>query len=97
MGGKRQQQGFTEEQKAELKEGFNLFDADGSGNIDFKELKAAFKALGFQVPKEELRKMFNDVDTDGSGEIEFPEVGRRPRRPRAIFRGCARHATPVAR
>ena len=67
------QRGLTEEQQAELKEAFDLFDADKSGQIDFKELKAAFKALGFQVPKEELKKMFNDVDTDGSGEIEFPE------------------------
>ena len=69
-----QQRGLTEEQQAELKEAFDLFDADKSGQIDVKELKAAFKALGFQVPKEELRKMFNDVDSDGSGEIEFPEV-----------------------
>lgn len=69
-----QQRGLTEEQQAELKEAFDLFDADKSGQIDFKELRAAFKALGFQVPKEELKKMFNDVDTDGSGEIEFPEV-----------------------
>lgn len=39
----------------------------------FKELKAAFKALGFDTPKEEIRKMLADVDTDGSGTIEFPE------------------------
>ena len=76
----RQQKGLTEEQQAELKEAFDLFDADKSGQIDFKELKAAFKALGFQIPKEELRKMFNDVDTDGSGEIEFPEVRAAPAR-----------------
>ena len=100
------QRGLTEEQQQELKEAFDLFDADKSGQIDFKELKAAFKALGFQVPKEELKKMFNDVDTDGSGEIEFPEVcclataapvhaafGRVPRRPqRRRLRGRAGRA-----
>ena len=64
---------LKQEQIDELKEAFDLFDADGSGQIDFRELKAAFKALGFKVPKDELQKMFNDVDTDGSGEIEFPE------------------------
>ena len=53
--------GMTEEQVAELKEAFDLFDADKSGQIDFRELRAAFKALGFQVPKDELRKMFDDV------------------------------------
>ena len=66
-------EGLSEDQKAELKEAFDLFDVDGSGEIDFKELKAAFKALGFQVPKAELQKMFNDVDTDGSGQIGFDE------------------------
>jgi len=61
------------EQVAEIKEAFNLFDVDGSGQIDYKELKAAMKALGIQVKKEELRKMISDVDTDGSGSVEFPE------------------------
>jgi len=60
-------------QEEELLEAFNLFDADKSGFIDFKELRAAFKVLGFQTPKEELRKMFAEVDKDGSGSIEFPE------------------------
>ena len=30
---------LTEEQKTEIREAFDLFDADGSGNIDVKELK----------------------------------------------------------
>ena len=30
---------LTEEQKQEIKEAFDLFDADGSGTIDSKELK----------------------------------------------------------
>ena len=77
-------EGLTEDQKAELKEAFDLFDVDGSGEIDFKELKAAFKALGFQVPKAELQKMFNDVDTDGSGQIGFDEFV-------AVMRGAQRH------
>jgi len=64
---------LSEERKAELREAFDLFDADGSGQIEFKELKAAFKAMGFDTPKAELRKMFDDVDTDGSGEIGFDE------------------------
>ena len=31
---------LTEEQKQEIREAFDLFDADGSGTIDAKELKA---------------------------------------------------------
>merc|ERR1711957_295413 len=41
--------------------------------IDYRELKAAMRALGFEVKKEELKKMITDIDADGSGNIEFPE------------------------
>jgi len=30
----------------EIREAFNLFDTEGKGVIDIKELKAAFRALG---------------------------------------------------
>jgi Ca2+-binding EF-hand superfamily protein len=33
----------------EVKEAFQLFDTEQKGSIDIKELKAAFRALGFQV------------------------------------------------
>jgi Ca2+-binding EF-hand superfamily protein len=33
---------LTEEQKQEIREAFDLFDADGSGTIDAKELKVRF-------------------------------------------------------
>ena len=32
---------LTEEQKTEIREAFDLFDADGSGTIDVKELKVS--------------------------------------------------------
>ena len=38
-----------EEQMEELREAFNLFDADHSGVIDARELKAAIRALGALV------------------------------------------------
>ena len=64
---------LTEEQKQEIKEAFDLFDTDGSGTIDAKELKVAMRALGFEPKKEEIRKMIADADRDGSGVIDFPE------------------------
>jgi len=70
---KTKKPGLTEEQVEEIREAFNLFDTDHSGSIDYRELKAAMRALGFEVKKEELRKMITDIDTDGSGHIEFPE------------------------
>merc|ERR1711976_583398 len=51
----------------------DLFDTDGSGSIDAKELKVAMRALGFEPNKEEIQKMISDVDDDGSGTIEFSE------------------------
>ena len=38
-----------------------------------RELKAAMRALGFEIKNEELKKMVTDVDNDGSGTIEFNE------------------------
>lgn len=46
---------------------------DQSGEIDVKELRAAMRALGFQVSAEELQKMVADVDNDGNGGISFRE------------------------
>ena len=64
---------LTEEQKQEIREAFDLFDTDGSGSIDAKELKVAMRALGFEPKKEEIKKMIADIDTDGSGTIDFNE------------------------
>merc|ERR1712010_396025 len=60
-------------QMDEIREAFNLFDGDQSGDIDVRELKAAMRALGFEVKNEELKKMASDVDNDGNGAIEFVE------------------------
>ena len=64
---------LTEEQKQEIKEAFDLFDTDGSGNIDQKELKVAMRALGFEPKTAEIKKMIQDVDKDGSGVIDYNE------------------------
>merc|ERR1711976_538838 len=74
-GGQRKKTGpkpeLTEEQKQEIREAFDLFDADGTGTIDAKELKVAMRALGFEPKKEEIKKMIQDIDKDGSGTIDF--------------------------
>ncbi|CAD7704661.1 unnamed protein product [Ostreobium quekettii] len=70
---KKNRTGLTEEQKQEIREAFDLFDTDGSGTIDAKELKVAMRALGFEPKKEEIKKMIADIDKDGSGTIDFEE------------------------
>ena len=53
---------LTEEQLEEIKSAFDLFDKDGSGNIDFYELRDAMRALGIQMTKEEVKKMMSEID-----------------------------------
>lgn len=48
-----------------------MFDTDGSGTIDAKELKVAMRALGFEPKKEEIKKMIADIDKEGSGTIDY--------------------------
>ncbi|EDV24856.1 uncharacterized protein TRIADDRAFT_25393 [Trichoplax adhaerens] len=64
---------LTEEQKQEIREAFDLFDTEGTGTIDAKELKVAMRALGFEPKKEEIKKMLSEVDKDGSGTIDFDD------------------------
>merc|ERR1719231_1343727 len=64
---------LSEEQLDEIREAFSLFDNDASGAIDVRELKAAMRALGFEIKNDELKKMVTDIDNDGSGTIEFVE------------------------
>merc|ERR1712094_121950 len=64
---------LSDEQLDEIREAFSLFDSDASGMIDVRELKAAMRALGFEVKNEELKKMVTDIDNDGNGTIEFVE------------------------
>ena len=62
---------LTDEQ---IKEAFNLFDADGSGAIDAEEMALAMKGLGFgDQPREEIEKMIKSIDTDANGLIEYKE------------------------
>ncbi|XP_017272868.1 caltractin [Kryptolebias marmoratus] len=64
---------LTEEQVQEVKEAFDLFDTDGTGTIDVKELKVAMRALGFEPKKEELKSVVSEFVNDGSGTVYFSE------------------------
>merc|ERR1712164_84545 len=83
---------LTEEQLDEIREAFSLFDSDASGMIDIRELKAAMRALGFEVKNEELKKMaakmgekdtrediekvFKLFDDDNTNKISFRNLAR---------------------
>ncbi len=57
----------------ELREAFAVFDSDGSGAIDRKELKRLMKKLGQALTEGELDAMMDEVDTNGDGQISFEE------------------------
>jgi len=64
---------LTEDQIAEFKEAFNIFDKDGNGEITTKELGTVLRSLG-QIPSEEtLKQIIAEVDYDKNGTISFKE------------------------
>lgn len=64
---------LTDEQIAEFKEAFSLFDRDGDGHITTKELGTVMRSLGQNPDERELQDLINDIDADGNGNIDFPE------------------------
>ena len=65
--------GFTKEQLSEYKEAFKIFDKDGDGTIDIKELGTCMRSLGQDPSELELKNMISEVDDDCNGTINFQE------------------------
>ncbi len=78
---------LSEQQEKQIQEIFDLFDTDGGGSIDSRELDAAMFALGFQ-PSESVHrktlsldgkkqhpgsKLLDQIDSDGSQSISLTE------------------------
>uniref|UniRef100_A0A8C6GZF7 EF-hand domain-containing protein n=2 Tax=Mus TaxID=862507 RepID=A0A8C6GZF7_MUSSI len=61
---------LNDTQKQEIKEAFDLFDIDGSGTIDLKELKSE------KDEKEEILKAFKLFDDDATGSISLNNIKR---------------------
>mmetsp|Transcript_4483 Transcript_4483/g.12680 ORF Transcript_4483/g.12680 Transcript_4483/m.12680 type:complete len:153 (-) Transcript_4483:127-585(-) len=81
---------YTEDQIAEFKEAFSLFDKDGDGTIDADELGTVMRSLGHQPTDEDIEDMIREADTDGNGTIDFEEfVGMMPAANRAERDGNA--------
>ncbi|CDJ41080.1 hypothetical protein, conserved [Eimeria tenella] len=61
-GGRRPRLEPTEKQRADIKEAFDLFDAEGTGTIDAKEVRVALRALGFEPSGDELKRLIAEVE-----------------------------------
>lgn len=64
---------LSEDQLAAIKQAFSLFDKNGDGKINTKELRTVMESLGENPTEAELKEMISEVDTDGSGTIEWSE------------------------
>ncbi|XP_052765959.1 calmodulin-A-like [Mya arenaria] len=73
MSQKKKESSLTDEQVAEFKMAFSMFDADGGGTITTGELVEVLKSMGQKITDEDLEEMVNEVDEDGNGEIDFDE------------------------
>lgn len=65
--------GLTTEEYAEVKEAFQIFDSDGSGEIDVKELKEALENLGLDADNKAFQNLLDGIDQNGDGTIQLEE------------------------
>ncbi|KAL5248187.1 hypothetical protein ACHWQZ_G017385 [Mnemiopsis leidyi] len=71
--GKKMASKLSDDQIAEFREAFSLFDKDGDGTITTTELGTVMKSLGQSPCESDLQDMINEVDADGNGTIDFKE------------------------
>ena len=64
---------LSDEQLAEFREAFALFDKDGDQTISAEELGTVMRALGQNPTPQEVQQMIDDVDENGDGTIDFDE------------------------
>ena len=64
---------LNQQQLAELRTTFNLFDKDSSGDIDKGEFEQLMNTLGLRLPPHVLDGMFEEMDLSGDGHCEFEE------------------------
>mmetsp|Transcript_18398 Transcript_18398/g.24282 ORF Transcript_18398/g.24282 Transcript_18398/m.24282 type:complete len:163 (+) Transcript_18398:40-528(+) len=64
---------LTEEQLAEYKEAFSIFDKDADGKISVREFGTLLRSLGQYPTEAEILEMAQEADADGIGLIGYTE------------------------
>ena len=60
---KVEKSGLSNDEVDEIRQAFDLFDTNGTGKIDPKELKAAMQSLGFDTKNQTIYTLIADLDT----------------------------------
>jgi Ca2+-binding EF-hand superfamily protein len=69
---KMEKPGLSEEEIEEIREAFSMFDTEGTGKIDPKELKAAMHSLGFEKKSPTVYEMICELEEAGP-EVDFDQ------------------------
>ncbi|KAK3317204.1 hypothetical protein B0T22DRAFT_164704 [Podospora appendiculata] len=69
----KQSFGLPADQVAQIKEVFDVFDKDHTGDITADELGHVMKELGLNPSDSELQDLVNEADTNKDGVISFDE------------------------
>ena len=60
----------------ELKEAFKIFDRDGDGFVDAKELMHVVTLYGDKLSQEEAEELLREADQNGDGKLDYNEFVR---------------------
>lgn len=61
------------DQSLEIREAFKIFDCDGNGYIDSKELTQVLTRMGEALTAEEAAEFMKEADLDGDGKLDYNE------------------------
>ncbi|XP_070179544.1 calmodulin-like [Littorina saxatilis] len=64
-------QTFSEEQIAELKQAFSLFDKDADGYLTAEEAGVAMRASGCSLTETHLKELVENAGKDNNGQMDF--------------------------
>ncbi|KAH8686499.1 hypothetical protein BGZ61DRAFT_52921 [Ilyonectria robusta] len=64
---------FSDQQIAEFRQAFSLFDSNGDGQVTAKDIGTVMRSLGQNLSDAELQDMVNEIDVDKNGTIDFFE------------------------
>ena len=63
----------TPDEVAKFHATFQMFDRDGGGDVDLRELGLMFRQMGESPSEQDMRTLIASVDHDGSGTVDFEE------------------------